>query len=1177
MASYAGGRDIFRAHNADIPPPGTYDVHSPENPYKKYGFLNHGERFRPDRVDDRPEYTRSNSRTSYNPSQGQRRTAGSTMTAIRAEETRLKREIEHQQRIIQELQVEGTREVRMLSEKIKQAEQRIKDVQRERNEVRQRLIKSENELRAKEKECEMLEKQQQQQHLVANPKAEKALRDHSQAADAMAAKLKSTVEKMRQMSEEDRRKVRQLEHQVRKLEQQKEMVESELKNVEEADYPHRLKQAEKELRQREEQWREDMRKLTVSLQEARDSATGYMNELAEATVHATALESELHVARERERSAATASQKQLDSAMEKLTATQNRLSDLERMAKQRSEESERMLRAATGHVDELKNEVARLEEEREKMLSELNGEIQALTRDYRNAQRDFATSVKGADDERSRRLAEAQKRVERANKEAIELKAEISELRGILLKKEMAWRDKHIELEGYLQTAADDFQSLQEQAASKQEQLEGRLQTLEEQIRANESAWASERTGLLEKLDGAHKDGFRLRDALDTMQKEAAQVKADCEADLLRMGHELDDLRAELDQRETQWADERRELQRSHMESVAELKEEAALLEQQRHDDRTELERQLQEALAEIDALKKSHEEELCERDEQLVEAEAELQNMAQISRELELQIMDRDAEHNERVAGLESAAEEKMQRIQDELLQTRQELQAAQEHIDRGDERLESERHEAEGLRQENDALVARLQELEEINEEIKLDCQELERIAEEISEDLADSNDLRDRALAHYAGMMQAMADKHSAERDAWKAERSALRGRIERYQYREAMFDTELQYMSDMLEIKEAARQHMVQEARSLYCELQDQAAVADDHMDAGAELASDLQRLLTIDGRTSVASADGIEIGQVVDEMRVWTRHAFLDDMQRLTEAQVTSIRLEADVQELRYMRMQGEIVETVGDMSSQHKRERARLESSLQEASADFRQLQQQASEYRADMEARVRELEEALQDMEENGAGHLGTDQPELTQYIAKLEARVEALGYEINEERAQQERLRDSHDRQVYRLHQVLDQKEADAASSKDDMHRLRNQLLELEGEQAVMAEKLQFQNNWLKENHAMAFRDLESMLNNNGGHTNLRQRIRYVESLKTQIVALKKENFECSRERDRFKHHVGLLRSELDAYKEVKDVDALRAANRRVRGQPVSRQAKNGAVAGGGGAKEQ
>ncbi|KAJ1902050.1 hypothetical protein LPJ66_000299 [Kickxella alabastrina] len=1106
------------------------------------------------------------------------------MAIFRAEESRLKREIERCQALLHEQQTEGAREARMLAEKITQAESRIQSLQRERGELRQRVLRTEADLRAKQKECSALEKQQVS--MLANPRPDRPLRDHAEAANAMCARLKAAMEKMRTGAEEDRRRLRALEQLARTLEQQKDAAEAELRTVAEQEYPRKIRVAEEDRRMREEQWREETRRLGVTLQEARDNAARYMAELGEATVHATALEAELQKAREQERLAAKDTRDQVDRAMDQLAATHNRMGDLERLSRQRAEESERVVRAAGGHVDELKAEVARLEAERARMLGELNGEIQALALDYRSAQRDFASSVKGADEERGRRLADAQR-------EAMALRAELSELRGVLLKKEMAWKDKQVEIRGYLQAAADDYEALRKQSDAKQAALEQRLRALDEQAQASEAAWAEERSGLLTKLDGAHKDGYRLRDALDALQKEAAQTKADCDADLRRMALELGDVRADAEKAAVRWAEERRELQRAHREAVNALKEENALLEQGMRDTRVELELQLHEMQAELEYIERVRGEELDARDGQLADTESSVKTQARNNRELQIQLEARDAEHEMQVVAVELAAEEaqralrrgheqQMAALQDEH---EQKLAASQDKHEQQMKALQGKHgQQMAAVRRENAALEALSEENNKLRnraEDLAEENNALRSHAEDLAEGLAAAGAVRDDALSHYIGIMHDLADRHSVEKDAWKAEREAMRERVGRYQYREAMYAISQDYLLCMLDLKEDARAHMVREARSLYCELQDQAAVADDHMDAGNELALDLQRLLSLDSADGSSRADGDVPGaeRMIDELRTWTRHAFIDDMERLQEARVAKVRIDADLRELKSMRVQGEIVETVGGMSAQYRRERARLEDDLAVANKNYQELQNLAAANRQAFESRIYELEAALNAELERQSGLLAANNSnnggdrsmlekgtaELQRLNAELEARIEGIGYEVEEERMEYERQLQAYDRQVRKMNQVLEQCEGDMASQVDDITQMHQYIVEIEGERAVMAEQSQFQINWLKENYTTAYRDLDNVLSNNGGgHNNLRQRIKYVEGLKSQILALKKENFEYLRERNRYKQHVVLLKSELDAYKEVGDAESIHSRALHTRRQTKSVQSK-------------
>ncbi|KAJ1666292.1 hypothetical protein EV178_002403 [Coemansia sp. RSA 1646] len=1198
MASYAGGRDIFRPTNTDIPPPGAYDVYSPENPYKKYGFLSQEERFKAERMDERGSGSgggyvdtntyggRSLSRANSQTSSRRTLVGNTTMTALRAEESRYKRELEHYQKLLLQQQHDASKDVHRLGEKIKLSEEKIKELVRDRTELKQRLLKRESELRTKEKERDLLaerfEKQQQAAAAPANPKTEKALRERSEAANAMCTKLKAALDRARQVNEEDRRKIRQLESNIRRLDQERDSIENYLKQMKEQDYPRQLHRAERELRIQEEQYRESVRKLEVSLQEAKDKASRYMNELGEATVHATALENELQLAKERELDSATDQSKQLETALAQLNMTQSRLSDLERLAKQKSDESERMLKAANEHISGLNSEITRLEEEREEVQREMQGKIRELMRDYKSAKREFESSVKGADDERTKRLTDTQLRLEKATKETIGLKSEISELRGILLKKEMAWKNKQLELESDLQAAASDFEAMQTQMDDQHRKFDEHLRSLEDKARKKESAWNNERTGILEKLDTAHKDGFKLRDELDTLHKEAAQIKADCDADLKRMKLDLDDALAEAEAQKAKWEHEHTELASAHEEEVAQLKEECNVLEQRLQDDRFSLENQLQDVLDELEALRESRDDELGQRDDQLAKVVDELDDKTKAVSELEEQLDNIDSKYAAQLGDLRAALEESQTESQNSIAALQEELLAAHQRTEDIGKQAESEHHEMEDLRIQNSALNARVQELQVANEELANDCYGLQSTVDELAEGAIYADEEKEDALTHYVQLMQELDRKHRAEKAQWGDERRAMRDRLDRYRYRDAMYSIQQDYLLDHMDISEAARVHMVNEARALYDELQDQTAVAYECGDAGAELADDLERALSISSAAGGPEAS-VEVEGLEAEVRVLVQHNFIDAIEQAQAARVARVRIESELQELRYMRLQGHMVETASEMSAQFKLERAKLESDLANARTDYRGLQDLASTNRSAFERQLAELQDKLSEAQtkagasedvkkltaENTA--LSAELAKLEEVCVELESRLEAGDGEMDDdERAAYEHQNASLDAQVERMSQVLEQCEVDMTAQVDQIGRMRQYIAEIESERAILAEQSQFQINWLRENYTMAYNELDNVLNNNGGHTNLRQRIRYVETLKTQILTLKKENFECSRERDRLKHNVNLLKSELDAYKEVSDAEALRVRSR-VRGRPVHGRSNARAAAGG------
>ncbi|KAJ2083334.1 hypothetical protein H4R24_000894 [Coemansia sp. RSA 988] len=1176
MSYYPGSRRIFEPRDPDIPSPGRYDPYSPEAKHKKYGFISQKERFpakSEENQEPAPAYSsgQSVSRTGNVGSMSRRPVGNTAVTAMRAEEGRLKREIEHHKKLFVELQSSNDREIRMLKEKVRQTEDRTKDMLRERSEIKNRLVQIESELRTKERDRDMLAAQLQKQQATAitNPKAEKHLREKAEQAEALCEKYKIAIEKIKQVNEVDKRKLRQLEHQLRKLEQEKEVTESELMQVNQMDYPRQLVRAKRELREQEEQYREKVRKHSVMLQEARDLASRYMNELGEATVHNTALENELQLAKEREQEKATGTDKQLDSAMVQLSTTQRRLTDLERLSAQRAKEAERLLDAAKEHVEELKAEIERLEQEREQVQKEMQGRIRELTRDYQAAKREFESSVKGADSERTKRLHDTQARLELSTKETIDLKAEVSELRGILLKKEMAWKDQQLGLEGDLHAAASDYEALQRQVAEQHEKFNMHQRNLEEQLQKKERAWNAERTGILEKLDTAHKDGFRLRDELDSVQKEAAQVRADCEADLKRMGQDLVELQNENEARAVEWNKERKELARVHTEELSMLKEECALLEQQLSDDRHTFEDQLQDAHYELDTLKGTYGEQMDVLKTQLTEATDSLEKQVLAKQILEEQLVENGTKAVTRITELETELEETRIEHEQGQVQLQDELCQAEQKVLKLEDSLYSERLKAEPLEAENDQLRSRVDELAAINEEQSGECTRLQEMVAGLADGTAQADTQRDEALAHYTGLMQALADKHRAEKAQWEAEQTSMQRRLERYKHREGLWVIQDQYMQQLLEAREDARLHMVQEARELYCELQDEAAMADQRMDVGLQMAGELSSL-------ALPSSSAADLEQDVADMRESIRHAFIEDMQRSQEAQISRMLVDNELQELKFRQVQGQIVETASEMSTQHKAERARYEAELVTARNDYRSLQDRAATNCSTLEAQIAELKAKISELAESNsssqeAAQLQADNAalagqvqQLTDLNVGLEEQLEAFEYAVDDERTEYERQRLVFESRSSHMTKVLEQCEVNMATQVSHINTMSQRVAELESERAIMAEQTQFQINWLKENYSKAYQDLDSVLNNGSGHGNLRQRIKYVENLRTQILSLKKENFESARDRDRYKHHVSMLKSELNAYKEVGEADAYKVRSH-VRGRPISRRGKS------------
>ncbi|KAJ2384622.1 hypothetical protein H4S02_004731, partial [Coemansia sp. RSA 2611] len=699
--------------------------------------------------------------------------------------------------------------------------------------------------------------------------------------------------------------------------------------------------------------------------------------------------------------------------------------------------------------------------------------------------------------------------------------------------------------------------ALQTQFAEQHEKFTSHIQEMEEQARKSERLWNNERTNILEKLDSAHKDGFRLRDSLDALQREAAQVRADCDADMKRAGQELADMRAEVEQQAAKWDAERKELTRAHNEALAELKDECAMLEQQLQDERHSLEGQLQEARDELNEFQDTHGERVALLELQLSEAADSYEKQVLENQMLEERLLESDAKAAERADELEALLEEARLEQQQGLRQLESERDAAQQKAAEFSSRLQSECLETEALRTENEGLSSRMQELVEANDELTGDCARLQDMVDELADDAARGDSERDEALAHYTGLMQQLSDKHRAEKDQWAAERAAMQSRLERYRHRDNMWAIQQQSLRDLLEIKEDARAHMVSEAQDLFCELQGEEAVSYEQTEACADLVGDIQDLLASASLDDSADA----FAQQVSEVREFTRRVFLESIQRAQEAKLSQMRVESEVQELRSMRMQGQIVETVSEMSAQHKAERARLEADLSAARSDYRSLQELASANRAASETRVAELEAKISELVAPGASSQDVAQLEsdnaalaaqckqLAELSADLEARLEVFEYSAEDERAEFERQQAMLESRNTHMTRVLEQCEVNMATHVEEMNNMGQRIAELESERAILAEQTQFQINWLKENYSKAYQDLDIVLNNEGGHGNLRQRIRYVESLKTQILGLKKESFEFARDRDRYKHRVNLFKSELDAYKEVKDVETYRA----------------------------
>ncbi|KAJ2160759.1 hypothetical protein GGF46_002005 [Coemansia sp. RSA 552] len=1163
---YPGGRDIFNTADPDIPGPGKYDVRSPDDPYKRYGFLTQGDRFRAEKA-AAEERAGELGQTAVSRSGTLGRRTGTTSAAMaRAEDARQRRELEQQTKKYNEMQALADKEMRRYRERMQQAEDRIKDLLRERTDMRTRLARHESELRAREKDRELLTAQLEKQKTAVNPRADKN-REAAEQAVAMSTRLKGALEKARKTAEADKRRLRQLEHQIRKLEQDKDVAEAELKQAH--DYPRQLAKAERDLRELEDHHREKCRKLNGSVEDARDLATRYMNELGEATVHNTALENELQLAKERAKETASGSSKQLDACVAELDATRRRLEDLERLSRQRAEEHDRTLNAANEHVADLDMEIARLVDEREQVQRQMQGRIRELTEDYRSIKHEYASSVKGADSKWAQRLTDTQTKLERASKETMDLKAEVSELRGILLKKEMGWKDRLLELEGDLKAAAEDYEALQRQMVEQHAKFDEHVQGLEQQAQKQERAWTAERLGILEKLDSAHKDGFKLREALDQAHKDAAQAKANCEVDLKRMSQEVDSMHAAAEERRVLWDAERKELARTHADELAELREERAQLEQQAQDDRFAVETLLQNARDELDVLKDAHRSQLASVRDQLVDKTDMLEKKSLAAQILEEQLQEHEIKSSAQIEELVASLDELHRDHERDTSQLRDELESAKRRAADAEASLQDGLQETDTLRAENDGLDARVQELTAANDELAADCSYLQNTVDELEESAAGTDADRDDTLAHYAGLLQHLADRHRAEKAQWEDERKDMQAQLQRYSSRDTLWAIQADHQRQRLEIAEDARAYMVNEARLLYDELQDEMTASDEH--AAGSLAASLQSSLRLS-----SPDDSSELDHHLADVRAFTRHVFLESIQNAQDAKLARMRVEGDLQELKFMRIQGQIVETAGEMSAKYKGERTYLEASLASARNDYRRLQEQAASNSAAYKSHVAQLEAKISGLAEQGASSHDVAQLEsanaaleaqvdqLAEHASDLEARLEVFDYTADDERAEFERQRAVLESRSAHMTRLLEQCEVDMATHVEDINRMSQHIAELESERAIMAEQTQFQINWLKENYSKVYQDLDGILNSGssaGGHNNLRQRIRYVENLKAQILALKKEGFESSRDRDRFKYQVGLLKSELNAYKEVSDADAMRGRSR-ARGRSVSQR---------------
>ncbi|ORX70649.1 hypothetical protein DL89DRAFT_137039 [Linderina pennispora] len=472
----------------------------------------------------------------------------------------------------------------------------------ERRDLVQTITKREGTLRSKEREREALVEQLEKQQQLAQQAIgqQNALRDRSEAAGVISSNVKKAMDQMAQRIEEHKRHLRHTEAKLRKAELARHAAEEQLNKLSADDYPAQLRKARDELRAREERHGDDVERIKQLLSDEREAAAGYMKQLNEANVHATTLEQELLQARNSASNDSAELSKKLDISMAQHAKSRAQLSEFERRAAQRSEEASRQLKAATGVIEDLKAEVARLEREREEVQHEMKAKMRALNSEYKLAKHNFASSVKDADNERKRRLQDTQSQLELVTKEAVDLRAQLSELRSGLVKKEMAWKDERLEFENDLKAAAADFETMQERMDEKERVFQDRIKKLEDKTRKSEATWNAERNNLLGKLDAANKDGFKLREELASMRKDASKAKSTSQADVLRTTREMAQLRAGMDEREQRWEEERKQVAQEHDEIVAGMKEDYAALEQQLQDDKFTLESQLQEAQDEL-------------------------------------------------------------------------------------------------------------------------------------------------------------------------------------------------------------------------------------------------------------------------------------------------------------------------------------------------------------------------------------------------------------------------------------------------------------------------------------------------------------------------------------------------------------------------------------------------
>ncbi|KAJ2383575.1 hypothetical protein GGI05_005272, partial [Coemansia sp. RSA 2603] len=640
----------------------------------------------------------------------------------------------------------------------------------------------------------------------------------------LGARTAAALTAAKQTADAARARAKQLEQRVRRLERDKELLAAEVRTMAAHEYPRKLAEAARQQRAADERSLEDARKASVALQEARDLAARYMAELGEATVHATQLEREVQAERSARRGDAEAARERQTRVEGELKAAHVRLAELERRQAQDAGAADRMLRAAQAANDEMRGEVQRLEEEREATRARLHGEIAGLQAEYAEIKRDLDARVQTADGVHARRLADAQRRVEQAAAELLDARAQASELRGALVRAQRAAQDAHDEAQADLAAAADDYRALQVQLAEHQAAAERAAREASQHVHKLEAQWAVERSDLLAKLDAAHKDGFRLRDALDALQRSAAQQAADDAADVRRARADLEDAR------------------REHADACRALEDAAR-----------ERERQFVQDLADARAAHAEEAAALAERCEALAMHVAEAQDDARAAWQA------RDADVR--------ARDERLAQLADEL----------------------------DALAQPADAVDA----------------------------------------VKHWAGVVHVLGERLRLERVRWKEEREALTECVERLEHREALYSVALDHVEHLLALKEDARMHMVREARALYGELQEAAEAAADSLDAEAELAHDLERLV-LEPTSPLSSAD---VAHEVAVVAAGVRRQYRAQMSGAVLALCESMRVCRDAEEARHHHVHAQLVETA-EAAADHVRVRAEDACALRDAHID---------------------------------------------------------------------------------------------------------------------------------------------------------------------------------------------------------------------------------------------